>query len=96
MLGKAVTALAFCTLLGACDSSKKSFEDSFNQNFHAKLIASCTKSATDAGVAPDLSIRMCTCASDKVRQRYTVREKMTLQAEQLKPIIEECKVSIPA
>jgi hypothetical protein len=35
--------------------------------------------------------RLCTCGADKVDQRYSVREKMSLKQEQLAPIVTECR-----
>jgi ABC-type uncharacterized transport system auxiliary subunit len=95
MLARGLTALALCALLGGCGGAKKSFDDSFNKNFHEKFVASCVKSATDSGVAQDLAGKLCTCASDKVKERYSVREKMRLKDEQLRPILQECKASVP-
>ena len=92
---RAITALAICALLSACGSAKKSFDDSFNQNFQQNFVSSCVKSATASGVAQELAGKLCTCASNKVKDRFTVAEKMKLKEEQLKPIMLECKASIP-
>ncbi|MFL6747657.1 MAG: hypothetical protein ACJ8E6_03055 [Sphingomicrobium sp.] len=89
-------ALALVALLAGCGDAKKSFEDNFNKSFHEKLIASCTTSATGSGMTQGLANKLCTCASDKVKERYSVSEKMNLKSEQLKPIVEECKASIQA
>ena len=95
MLARGLTALAFCALLSGCGGAKKSFDDSFDKNFHEKFVASCVRSATESGVAQDLAGKLCTCASDKVKERFSVREKMNLKEEQLKPILQECKASVP-
>ena len=95
MLARGLAALALCALLGGCGGPKKSFDDSFNKNFHEKFVASCVKSATASGVAQDLAGKLCACASDKVKERYSVREKMNLKDEQLRPILEECRASVP-
>lgn len=94
MLARSTTALALCALLGACGNSNKSSENGFDQSFHEKFVASCVQSATASGVAQDLAGKICTCASDKVEQRFSVSEKMNLKQEQLRPIMAECKASI--
>jgi len=94
-MAKALTALALCALLAGCGSGKKSFDDSFDKNFHEKFVASCVTSATQSGMAQDLAGKLCTCASDKVKQRFSVAQKMHLKEDQLKPILQECKASVP-
>jgi hypothetical protein len=94
MLARGLTAVALCALLGACGGARKSFDDSFNESFHQKFVSSCVQSATASGVAQDLAGKLCACASDKVKQRFTVQQKMHLKDEQLKPILIECKASI--
>jgi hypothetical protein len=93
-LARGSLALIVCALLGGCGGPKKSFEDSFNKNFHEKFVGSCVKSATEGGLAQGLAGKLCTCASDKVNERYSVREKMSLKDEQLRPILEQCKASV--
>ena len=83
--------LALAGLLAGCGEAKTSFDDSFNKNFHEKFISSCVASATKAGAPQDMATTLCTCASDKVKERYSVRQKMTLKDEQLMPIVEECR-----
>ncbi|MFL6736017.1 MAG: hypothetical protein ACJ8F4_03030 [Sphingomonas sp.] len=93
-LARGTMALALCALLGGCGGPKKSFDDSFNKNFHEKFVGSCVKSATERGLAQELAAKLCTCASDKVSERYSVRQKMSLKDEQLRPILEQCKASV--
>ena len=88
---KGVSALAICALLCACGCSKK---DSFNRNFHQNFVRSCWKSATASGVNQQVADVLCSCASNKVNQRFSVKEKMSLKAEQLKPIMAECNLEI--
>jgi len=89
-----VIAMAAMLVAGCSGEAKKNFDDSFNSQFHEKFISSCVKSATDGGVAQDLATKLCTCASDKVKERYSVKEKMTMKNEQLTPIVEECKAQV--
>ena len=91
---RAITTLALCALVCACGSSKKSFEESFNQNFEQNFVSSCVKSATDSGVDEKFAGLMCRCASNKVNERFSVKEKMSLKVEQLKPIMAECKIGL--
>jgi hypothetical protein len=95
-MARGLTALALCALLSGCGSAKKSFDDSFDKNFHEKFVASCVTSATQSGMAQELAGKLCTCASDKVKQRFSVAQKMNLKEDQLKPILQECKASIPS
>jgi hypothetical protein len=94
-----LTALTLCVLVAACgsngSSAKNSFDDSFDKSFHEKFVASCVTSATQSGIAPELAGKLCTCASDKVKQRFSVAQKMHLKEDQLKPILQDCKASIP-
>jgi hypothetical protein len=94
MLARGLTALALCAVLGACGNTGKSFDDSFNKNFHEKFVASCVQSAAASGVVQDVADKMCACASDKIKERYSVRQKMNLKDEQLRPILLECKASV--
>ena len=96
-----LTALALCALLAGCGSNggsskNASFDDSFDKSFHEKFVGSCVTSATQSGIAPELAGKLCTCASGKVKQRFSVAQKMHLKEDQLKPILQECKASIPA
>jgi hypothetical protein len=98
MSARKAATLALCLLLGACGShsgSNNSVEDSFDTSFHEKFVASCVTSATRSGMAQSLAGKLCTCASGKVKQRFSVAQKMNLKQEQLKPILHECKASIP-
>ena len=90
--------LALAGLVAGCGEAKTEFDDSFNKSFHEKFISSCVSSATKAGAPQDMATTLCTCASDKVKERYSVRQKMTLRDEQLMPIVEECRAEneVPA
>jgi len=46
-------------------------------------------------MAQDLASKLCTCASDKVQKRFSMREKMRLGEQQLRPILQECRATIP-
>ncbi len=93
-----VMVLALCGLVAGCGEAKTSFDDSFNKNFHEKFISSCVASATKSGAPQDMATTLCTCTSDKVKERFTVRQKMTLKDDQLLPIVEECRAAneVPA
>ena len=99
MRERTIMVLALAGLVAGCSGeTKKSFDDSFNKSFHEKFISSCVSSATKAGAPQDMATTLCTCASDKVKERYSVRQKMTLKDEQLMPIVEECRAEneVPA
>ena len=99
-MARALTALALSALLAGCgsngSSNNTSSDNSFDKNFHEKFVASCVRSATQSGMAQELAGKLCICASDKVKQRFSVAQKMKLSEDQLKPILQECKASIPA
>ena len=102
MQARKLTMVALCALLAACgsrgsgNSAGKAFDDSFDQSFQAKFVGSCVSSAANSGVARELAGKLCTCASDKVKQRFSIAQKMHLTKDQLRPILVECKASVPA
>ncbi|MGH6658762.1 MAG: hypothetical protein ACREBK_07930 [Sphingomicrobium sp.] len=87
------TVLALCGLAAGCGEAKTGFDDSFNKSFHEKFISSCVSSATQASAPQDMAAKLCTCASDKIKERFSVRQKMSLRNEQILPIVEECRGS---
>ena len=93
MLKMWTTALALSALLAACGGSKQSADNS-NQNFDQKFVASCVQSATSGGVAEGVASKVCSCASGKVRQRYSMQEIARLTQAQVKPIMAECSASV--
>ena len=84
-------ALALCGLVAGCGQAKQSFDDSFNKNFHEKFVSSCVSSAIKSGAPQDMASKLCTCTSDKVKERFSVREKMAMKDAQILPIVEECR-----
>lgn len=79
--------------MGCGDSSsdfQNGFEANFDRSFHESLVASCVAGTKRSGASEELATNLCTCASDKVKQRFTVQEKMNLKNEQIDPIIKEC------
>ena len=91
-LGATMAALA----LTACGEAKQSVDDSFNKSFHEKFVSSCVGSASKSGVDQALATKLCQCASDKVAERYSAKEKITLGDAQLTPIVKECRAANPA
>jgi len=91
---RGITLVALGALVASCGDAKTSFDESFDKSFHENLISSCTSSATSSGATQELASKMCTCASDKVKERFSVREKMGLKPEQLRPIVAECRASV--
>ena len=88
---RGIALVALGALVAGCGDAKKSFDESFDKSFHEKMISSCTSSAMGSGVPQELATKVCTCASDKVKERYSVSEKMKLKPEQLQPIVAECR-----
>ena len=91
MIVRSATALALFALLAACSSKS---HDPFDKDFKQNFVSYYVHSATSSGVAQDLASKTCTCAADKVRQRFSMQQKMHLTKEQLRPIMAECSASI--
>ena len=92
-----IGAAALAMLLAGCGGeTKKAFDDSFDKSFHEKFISSCVSSATRSGAEAGLATKLCTCVSDKVKAKYTVAQKMHLRNEELLPLVDECKASVPS
>lgn len=93
-----VITIGLALILAGCGDAKQSsdpgFDKRFNDNFTTKFVESCVTSASKGGVANDLASKLCTCVAGKVNARFSIREKMTLKAEQLKPFANECKASV--
>ena len=94
MRTRGISLLALSALAAGCGDTKKAFDESFDKSFHEKMISSCTSSAARSGVSQEIADKVCTCASDKVKERFSVREKMNLKPEQLQPIVAECRASV--
>ncbi len=90
---KLVLVLGATALLTACGEASQGFDEGFNTKFHENFVSSCVKSATQAGAAQGLADAACKCASDKIKERFTVKEKMSLKNDQIIPIIQECRAS---
>jgi major membrane immunogen (membrane-anchored lipoprotein) len=91
-LGIAVS-IALALALTACGEAKQGFDDGFNTKFHQSFVSSCVKSATEAGAPQQAAASLCKCASDKIKERFSVKEKMSLKNEQIIPLVEECRAS---
>ena len=91
---RGISLLALSALVAGCGDTKKAFDESFDKSFHEKLISSCTSSAMRSGVPQETATKVCTCTSDKVKERFTVREKMNLKPEQVAPFVAECRASL--
>ena len=103
MSHRATLIAALCALAAGCGDSGKeakksyqqSFDESFNKSFHEKFVSSCVASAKSGGVAEAQANQLCTCASDIVKERFTVQEKMNLKNDQIMPIVQECRARFP-
>jgi hypothetical protein len=91
---RGISLIALGALVAGCGDTKKAFDESFDKSFHEKMISSCTSSATSSGVSQEIATKVCTCASDKVKERFSAQEKMNLKPEQLAPIVAECRASV--
>ena len=88
---KAIWVLGAALLAAGCGETKKEFDENFDANFHKSFVESCVKSATQAGAEQGYSDSVCKCASDKIREQFSVREKMSLTNTQIMPIVKQCR-----
>ncbi len=88
-----IILLGAAGLLVGCGEAKQGFDDGFNTKFHESFVKSCVKSATQSGAAQAVADKVCACASDKIKDRYSVKEKMGLKTEQILPLVQECRGS---
>ncbi len=88
-----ILAAAAALALTACGEASQGFEDGFDTKFHESFVSSCVKSATQAGAPQAAADTLCKCASDKIKERFSVREKMSLKNDQIIPIVQECRDS---
>jgi hypothetical protein len=89
---KILTVAAALALTG-CGEAKKGFEDGFDTKFHESFVKSCVESSTRAGAPQAAADAICKCASDKVKDKFSTREKMSLKNDQIIPIVQECSSS---
>jgi hypothetical protein len=85
--------LGAAALVTACGEAKQGFEDGFDTKFHESFVATCVKSSTQAGAPQAAADSICKCASDKIKDRFSTREKMSLKNDQIIPIVQECSAS---
>ena len=90
---KLILVLGTAALLSACGEAKQGFEEGFDKEFHKSFVSSCVKSSTAAGASRAAADSICKCASDKIKDRYSAREKVTLKNDQIIPIVQECSSS---
>jgi hypothetical protein len=88
-----IILLGAAGLLAGCGGAKESFDESFNAKFHESFVASCAKSAVGSGAPQEVADKVCACASDKIKERYSVKEKMSLKTDQILPLVQECRGS---
>ena len=90
---KLIMVLGASALLTACGEGKRGLEETFDKEFHKSFVASCVKSSTAAGAPQEAADSICKCASDKVDERFSAREKVTLKNDQIIGIVQECSSS---
>lgn len=86
------TLLAFTVIaaLGGCGEAKKAFDDSYDKKFRESCISSATTSGAPAAVAK----QVCDCTMDKINQRFSTTEKISVPDEKLEPLMNECVASV--
>jgi hypothetical protein len=88
---KAIAVLGAALLAAGCGETKKGFDEGFDKNFHESFVSSCIKSAIQAGAEQGYADGVCKCASEKIRERFSVREKMSLTNKEIMPIVRQCR-----
>ena len=92
-MNRIILVAGIAALLTACGEAKQGFDEGFNTKFHESFVSSCVKSSTAAGAPQEAADSICKCASDKIADRFSTREKMTLKNDQIIPIVQECSSS---
>ena len=95
-MNRIILVAGIAALLTACGEAKQGFDEGFNTKFHESFVASCVKSSTQAGAPQEAADSICKCASDKIKERFSTREKMTLKNDQIIPIVQECSSNRPS
>lgn len=85
-----VTAAAALALAG-CGGAKKDFDENFDKSFHESFFKSCVDSAVKAGAQQAAATRLCSCTSDKIKAKFSTKQKMSLKNEQILPLAEACR-----
>ena len=85
--------LGTSALLGACGEAKQGFDEGFNTKFHESFVSSCVASGKKTGATQEAAESICKCASDKIADRFSTREKMTLKNDQIIGFVQECSSS---
>lgn len=83
-------------LLTACGDAKEGFDDGFNTKFHESFVKSCVDSAVKSGAPQAAADTLCNCASDKIKERFSTQQKMSLKPDQITPLVEACRATNPA
>ena len=92
-MNRLLVVVGTAALLSACGEAKQGLEEGFDTKFHESFVSSCVKSSTGAGAPQDAADSICKCASDKIKDRYSAREKLTLKNDQIIPIVQECSTN---
>ena len=90
---KRISVLGAAGLLTACGEASQGFDEGFNAKFHESFVSSCVKSAVQGGAPQPAAESLCNCASDKIKDKFSVKEKMSLKNDQIIPLVEECRAS---
>ena len=79
-----------------CGEAKEGFDQGFDTKFHEGFVKSCVEFGGPARRAAVAATTMCNCTSDKIKEKLSAKEKMTLKNEQILPLVEECRAANPA
>ena len=84
---KTLPALAAIALAGGCGGSG---EEAFNREFDSNFRSSCVSSAVGGGAPQSVAEQICDCTLAGINERFDMADKMTMDPEQAKPIMDEC------
>ena len=70
--------------LTACGEAKKSFDEGVEKSFRKEFVDSCTTSAVKTGAPPAMAVKLCGCTADKLQQKYSGSELLSVSEDEMK------------
>lgn len=78
-------------LLAGCG---KATDEAFNREFDKNFSSSCVSSAVAGGVPAAAASAACDCALKGINEKYSTTEKVSLDPEQVRPIMTQCMAKV--
>ena len=84
---KTLIALSMAASAGACgQADEAALDKQFDSNFRASCVAAAVRGVASEAVATEV----CDCTLAGINETFSTSEKMTLSAEQARPITDAC------